>query len=261
MNRLRVVFRIAALGALLAACQGRPGADARAATDERNSAATTVGQKTTTPVTTGSGGNGSETPPPPAATSPNSEVAATVSSAAATAPSLAARPANTPEGTGSPELYDDAGHVLPQTEDKPTAASPSLNHRLTLLVRAIAEDNPELALPSFFPVEAYAQVKAIEKPERDWKRRLVAAFERNIHEYHRQLGADASQVQLARLEVPEAKIKWMKPGSEGNRVGYYRVVRSKLVVTKRNGRETALEVTSMISWRGQWYVVHLHGFE
>jgi hypothetical protein len=53
----------------------------------------------------------------------------------------------------------------------------------------------------------------------------------------------------------------MKPHSEGNKVGYFRVLRSKLLLGKPDGSELGLEVTSMISWRGEWYVVHLHGFE
>jgi hypothetical protein len=52
----------------------------------------------------------------------------------------------------------------------------------------------------------------------------------------------------------------MDPGSEGNRVGYYRVTHSQLRVRLPNGTERNLELTSLISWRGAWYVVHLHGF-
>lgn len=161
----------------------------------------------------------------------------------------------------SAALQDPGGSPLPQTDNKPTNDSPLFVQRMQLLVRAIAENEPSLAHPSFFPVEAYKQVKAIERPERDWQRRLLAAFDRNIHEYHKQLGADAPNIRWVRLEVPEAKVKWMKPGSEGNRVGYFRVLRSKLVVATASGRERPLEVTSLISWRGEWYIVHLHGFE
>jgi hypothetical protein len=53
----------------------------------------------------------------------------------------------------------------------------------------------------------------------------------------------------------------MKPGKEGNRVGYFRVLRSKLRIGLPEGRERTLELTSLISWRGEWYVVHLSGFD
>lgn len=162
--------------------------------------------------------------------------------------------------SASPALRDSNGEILGQTQDLPLTTSPSFQERMKLLVRAIAEDDPSVALPSFFPVEAYAKVKAVAKPERDWESRLVAAFRRNIHEYHQKLGKRARHTRFARVEVPESKVKWMQPGSEGNRLGYHRVLRSRLVVSLGDGSELPLELTSMISWRGEWYVVHLHGF-
>ena len=131
---------------------------------------------------------------------------------------------------------------------------------MQLLAQAIAEDNPALAEPVFFPVVAYAQVKAIEKPERDWKARLWRAFERNVHEYHQKLGADAAAAKLHSVTVREAGVRFMKPGSEGNRLGYFRVTRNELRFTLANGSERAFEITSLISWRGEWFVVHLNGF-
>lgn len=130
-----------------------------------------------------------------------------------------------------------------------------------LLGEAIRVGNPELALPSFFPKVAYAQVKDIEDPDRDWEHRLVGAFRRNIAEYNKQLGPHAMRSLLNEVKVSEARVKFMKPGSEGNRVGYHRVLRSELVFRLPDGKEKRLELTSMISWRGEWYVVHLHGFK
>jgi hypothetical protein len=166
-----------------------------------------------------------------------------------------------PKPAPVPPLLDDAGALLPQTDDRPSADSKSLRLRLELLVEAIATDDPERAVPAFFPVEAYKQVKAIAKPERDWEHRLIRAFKRDVHEYHKRLGKHAEGLKLARIEIPEAKVKFMKPHSEGNLLGYFRVLRSQLVVTKADGSDRKFEVTSMISWRGEWYVVHLHGFE
>jgi hypothetical protein len=158
-------------------------------------------------------------------------------------------------------LSDEAGRPLPQTEDKPSVTTDRFRRRIELVARAIVEDAPEVALPAFFPVVAYQQVKDIQKPERDWKLRLVAAFERDVHEYHRALGRDAAQTKFLGVQVPEERAKWMKPGSEGNKIGYFRVLRSQLRFQASDGKERTFELTSLISWRGEWYVVHLHGFE
>jgi hypothetical protein len=159
-----------------------------------------------------------------------------------------------------PVLLAADGAPLPQTRDRPSVDSPSLRGRLERLVAAIAHDDPERALPAFFPRVAYEQVKAVAHPERDWEQRLLRAFRRDIHDYHRQLGREASGARLAALVVDERRVRWMDPGTEGNRLGYHRVTRSRLRLRLSSGAERELELTSLISWRGEWYVVHLHGF-
>ena len=114
---------------------------------------------------------------------------------------------------------------------------------------------------AFFPLVAYEQVKAIPKPAADYKARLLKAFARDIHAYHGKLGKEADGARFVRLDVPVAKAKWMEPGSEGNKLGYERVLDSKLVWSGSDGKERTLDVKSMISWRGEWYVVHLAGFK
>jgi hypothetical protein len=158
-------------------------------------------------------------------------------------------------------LLDASGKPLPQTDARPTTTSASFQARMELVARAIATGDADLALPAFFPEVAYAQVKDIPKPERDWAARLVRAFRRDIAEYHQKLGPSAPKATFAGVKVAEARAKFMKPGSEGNRVGYYRVLRSTLTFRLPSGEERSLELTSMISWRGEWYVVHLHGFK
>src|SRR5688572_19400826 len=218
---------------------------------------------------------GCSTPHPPSAPAPiaSSPQPTATSEAEPAPPATAAEPHRepTPEPAHEPAapapiepvppLVDESGKTLPQTDVLPSTESLSFRRRLELLVEAIRTDDPDLAVPAFFPVLAYAEVKDIAKPERDWQHRLIGAFNRNVHEYHRQLGAAASSIQLRGIEVPEAKVKFMKPGSEGNKLGYHRVLRSRLLLGTPDGRELALEITSMISWRGEWYVVHLHGFE
>jgi hypothetical protein len=184
---------------------------------------------------------------------------------AVTTPSAAAKAPAAPSSSVAPPVERDPllaedGTPLPQTDERPSAESPALLERTKLLVDAILHDDPARALPAFFPVVAYEQVKAIEKPARDWKQRLVGAFERNIHEYHRALGRDVRELRLVRFEIPESGVRWMKPGSEGNKLGYYRVLRSTLRLESDQGKTFAFEVTSLISWRGEWYVVHLNGF-
>ena len=162
-----------------------------------------------------------------------------------------------PELVDSPQLIDAQGRPLPQTDARPSASSPAFRRRLDLLWEAVVLDDPDRALFAFFPLEAYKQVKAIDDPTVDWNQRLVAAFARSIHTWHDRVGEGAT---LEGVALREDRVRWMPPGSEGNHLGYFRVTRAQL--TYRKGDEvSSLEIASLISWRGEWFVVHLDGFE
>ncbi|HEX7451264.1 MAG TPA: hypothetical protein VF294_03225 [Polyangiaceae bacterium] len=167
----------------------------------------------------------------------------------------------TPAGIAAPELLDAEGKPLPQTDQRPTLSSPSFQQRIDAVAKAIISGDAEPAAAAFFPLVAYQQVKDVAKPERDYRFRLLANFKRDVLEYHHALGAAAADAKFSGVTVSERDTKWMAPGSEGNKLGYFRVLRSHLHFTLPAGRSRDLELTSLISWRGEWYVVHLHGFK
>jgi len=164
---------------------------------------------------------------------------------------------------GSAAAAADAGPdpgTLPQTRDKPEASGAGFDARVAALFDAVQHDDPERAMPAFFPVTAYEQVKAASNPASDWKRRLVTAYKRDIHALHKRLGDHATETKLVRAEVPQDRAKWVEPGEEFNKLGYYRVYGTRIIYSSPEGKERSFEVTSLISWRGEWYVVHLSGF-
>lgn len=160
----------------------------------------------------------------------------------------------------APPLYSEDGSLLPQNEETPAVGSPWFQKNARLLFDAIVADDVELAIPFFFPKPAYAQVKAIKDPDRDWDRRLKSAFKKDIHDYHLALGKARDRAEFSGISVRENSIKWVKPGEEGNRLGYYRILRSVLAYRDHEGRSRELALLSMISWRGEWYIVHLAPF-
>ncbi len=145
---------------------------------------------------------------------------------------------------------------LPQTRDVPHATGAAFEARRDALWEAIVNDDPDRAMPFFFPLEAYRQVKDVTDPAADWKHRLVAAYRRDIHALHTRLGADAGDARFIALDVPETRARWVEPGEEWNKIGYYRVFGTKLRYSVA-GEERSLDVKSLISWRGEWFVVHL----
>ena len=180
--------------------------------------------------------------------------------------SLAATPLTLADGAAPPEEAArdaappppvDAG-ALPQTRDRPDGGTDAFTERSRALWEAIIQDDPARAMPFFFPVAAYEQVKAIPSPSSDWRRRLVANYVRDIHVLHAQITDTA---RLERFEVPDGRARWVEPGEEGNKLGYWRVYGTRIDWTDADGKTKAFPVTSLISWRGEWYVVHLSGFK
>lgn len=178
---------------------------------------------------------------------------------------VAAAPVPTPPSSSSSAVAassTDAGDpgTLPQTRDKPAASSPQLDARAAALWDGIVHDDPDRAMPFFFPVTAYEQVKAIPSPASDWRRRLVAAYKRDVHGLNKRLGDKAESATLVRLEVPDDRARWVEPNEETNKLGYWRVYGTRIVY-QVDGKEKTFDISSLISWRGEWYVVHLTGFK
>jgi hypothetical protein len=51
-------------------------------------------------------------------------------------------------------------------------------------------------------------------------------------------------------------VKWVKPGDEANKIGYYRAFHGRLHYTV-GGRDAEIEVHTLITWQGRWFVTHL----
>jgi len=145
---------------------------------------------------------------------------------------------------------------LPQTHDRPQASGAAFDARVAALWAGIVADDPEKAMSFFFPLDAYRQVKDVPDPASDWKHRLVAAYAHDVHALHARLRDDGDRASLVGLDVPDARARWVEPGEESNRLGYFRVFGSKLRYAV-DGDARSFEVKSLIAWRGDWYVVHL----
>jgi hypothetical protein len=169
-----------------------------------------------------------------------------------------------PVDAGAADAPADAAPVdpgtLPQTRDRPPSQSPALGARAAALWDAIVKDDPQLAMPFFFPVTAYEQTKAVVKPAADWRWRLVKNYERDVHALHESLRRDLGRATFDGIDVPGERARWVDPGEEGNKTGYWRVYGAQLRY-RVGDRTKTIGLSSLISWRGEWYVVHLTGFK
>jgi hypothetical protein len=202
------------------------------------------------------------------ASSPSSSVQVTETPSALPAASVTsappAGPSETPAGPSEPPagpptagpptavpVAPGAG-ALPQTRALPSTNSAAFRAAMQDLWLAVTTGKPDLALPAFFPLAAYQQVKAIYDPAADWHGRLWYDFALDVGAAHRLVGAGA---RLVRVIVPTSDAAWVDPGVCANRLGYWHVPGAR-VVYREHGQERSFGVASLISWRGVWYVVH-----
>jgi hypothetical protein len=184
-----------------------------------------------------------------------SDVTTSLPSSTTTPPS-ASTTAGGPTTTAAARTETTDPGALPQTDERPSASGATFDAGVHDLWEAIRQDKPELGLPFFFPKSAYLQVKAISDPAGDYQSRLIANFEDDVHTLHAQLGANASDAQFVGIDVPDDQAVVVQPGEEYNKLSYWRVYGTTLQYTV-GGQSRSFPVTSLISWRGQWYVVHL----
>lgn len=124
------------------------------------------------------------------------------------------------------------------------------------LWRGVVSGRAGPALIAFFPEAAYVRLKAIAGASSDWHSRLVRDYSLDLEAAHRLLGADAAQARLLGVRAEATYGHWIPPGVCSNGIGYYEVPDARLVY-REAGATRSFGIASMISWRGEWYVVHL----
>jgi hypothetical protein len=170
-------------------------------------------------------------------------------------PSARPVPSATPAKTGPSALpvapASAAGE--PQTTAFPKTTGAAFTAEVHDIWLAITTGNPDYAKSAFFPEKAYEQVKAIADPEYDWTSRLWYDFTLDVAAAHQLVKPSAT---LVTFDVPTQYAQWIPPGACSNSAGYWHVPGSR-VVYRQDGTTLSFGIASFISWRGDWYVIHL----
>jgi hypothetical protein len=144
---------------------------------------------------------------------------------------------------------------LPQTTVLPSSTTAVFRARMRALWRGILTDSLSAARPAYFPRSAYLQVKQVPDADTDYRDRLLANFRADLRAAHHLVTQGPGRPVLVGVRVPR-EWAWITPGYCANKIGYWHAPGSRLVY-RRGGRTYSLGIFSLISWRGQWYVVHL----
>ena len=141
---------------------------------------------------------------------------------------------------------------LPQTDARPAGTSAAL---MAALWSGVVHDSTRLALPAFFPEQAYVQLKSIGDARGDWTGRLVHDYTLDIGAAHALLGRHWARARLVAVNAVSSYAHWINPGVCDNTLGYWEMPNAR-VVYRVDGVVRSFGIASLISWRGVWYVVH-----
>jgi hypothetical protein len=145
---------------------------------------------------------------------------------------------------------------LPQTSAEPGVGA-TLAAQMTVLWHAILRDDDAQARSVFFPEAAYITMKTglLASPSGDFTNRLIGFYNLDLAAYHRLVETGGSPT-LVRVEADAHDAAWIEPRECENLIGYWHLPGVRLVY-RHGSRVYSVEVDSLISWRGVWYVVHL----
>jgi hypothetical protein len=192
-------------------------------------------------------------PSPSAAAAPaqaSSVGGAAPSASVATAPSAA--PAPSASAALGPDGLDPSWDL--KNGQRPSAPSDDLTAKASHLFAAVQKDDPSLAADYFFPRAAFLPVKDIGNPGKYWDT-LFRTYNRDIHDLHVKHASKMANAQFVDIQ-PGSPAKWVPPGEEANKIGYFRSFNAK--VRYRDGETYGhFDVRVSITWQGKWYITHL----
>jgi len=140
---------------------------------------------------------------------------------------------------------------------KPEMESEELTARAQRLFDAIVANDPTLGEDFWFPKEPFIPLKDVKGPDKYWDN-LHTAFQNDVRALHRKRKSWEGAA-FKSFEVGSTP-KWVKPGDEVNKIGYYRSFHGKLRY-EQGGSTFTIDVHTLITWQGRWYTTHLSKFK
>ncbi len=175
-------------------------------------------------------------------------------SAAPPAPSASVTATVSADAGAPAAAVEDAGAaaVVADNNVAPTEGA-ELQDRAKGLFEAIVHDEPERAEAFWFPKEPFVPLKDVKDPGKYWNQ-LHKSYVNDVHALHKKRKSWEG-AEFVKFEG-WARSKWVPPGDEANKIGYHRAFHGKLHY-KAGGEDGEMDVHTIITWQGRWYVTHL----
>lgn len=257
---MRKPIVVGALAVVMGCAAPTPAPDARPAENAQPSAAGASPEAAAATTTSGAGAVEAAAPPPPqdGGTAALPQDGGARPDAGATAAGGVLKPGSAPpEGADAAADADAASAFAPDNKILPPLESQELTARASALFDAIVKNEPALAEPFWFPKEPFIPLKDVKDPGKYWDN-LHAAYLNDVKAMHRKRKSWEG-ARFVGFEVG-SRPKWVPPGKEANKIGYHRSLHGKLKY-EIDGKPASIDVHTIISWQGRWYITHLGDFK
>jgi hypothetical protein len=136
----------------------------------------------------------------------------------------------------------------------PASSGEDLDSRMTHLLEAIAQNNPDLAADALFPRDAYVALKDVPDPQKVWEKRVSNPFRHSVERMHKRMKG-IERARFVSFEIGRSIVQ-VSPKKKEFKKPLWRVKHSKLSFTI-DGKPRQIDVAEMTAWRGAWYVTRL----
>jgi hypothetical protein len=187
-------------------------------------------------------------------------IAAAGSGAPSASVSVAEPVGGAPMASGSASASAPSADAAPidwKNAAEPPKDSPELQERARQLFDAIVKGEPEGADPFWFPRDPFVPLKDVKDPGKYWDQ-LHRTYGSDVRKFHRKR-KNWDGATFVRFDLGSTP-KWVPPGKEANKIGYFRSFHGKLRYRAGQG-ESEIDVHTVISWQGRWYITHLDNFK
>ena len=198
-----------------------------------------------------------------AAPAPSSRGADPPSAAASVAPAEIPSDAGSPRDAGTDGASAERERAEPEAppdplnKTRPPLDSEELQARARALFEAIVANDAARGDVFWFPKEPFIPLKDVKGPDRYWDT-LHRTYTNDIAKLHRKRKSWDGAV-FKGFTIGSTP-KWVKPGEEANKIGYHRSFRGKIRY-EIGGEPATIDVHTVISWQGRWYITHLSKFK
>ena len=150
--------------------------------------------------------------------------------------------------------------VPTQSMVKPLAHDHALDIRMRQFYTGLRDNNNALCDKAFLPMMDYVALKQGGGNQADWRNRLMYHFHLQLAQLRKRFAASLPGSTYNGYRIPYSTAHTVRVGAEENKAPYWQVFMTTMAFHDKNGRGHNFTINTLISFRGEWWIVHVIGY-